>query len=82
MGTLQTYLQAAMDHAEFETLPEQEGVFGRIPGLDGLWANGPTMAQCRDELESALEDWVLVGLRLGHRMPEVGGVSLPLPEVA
>lgn len=82
MGTLNAYLQAAMDHAQFETLPGDEGVFGNIPGLDGVWANAPNVEQCRDELESALEDWVLVGLRLGHDIPPIGGVDLPLPGVA
>lgn len=82
MGILRAYLQAAMDHAQFETLPGSEGVFGYIPGLDGLWANAPTVVACREELESALEDWVLVGLRLGHEIPPIDGVALPVPEPA
>ena len=72
MGPLSAYFEAAMSHAEFETLPDNEGVFGHIPGLDGLWANAPTVTACRDELKSALEDWVLVGLQLGHEALTAG----------
>lgn len=79
---LRAYLDAAMARAEFESLADDGSVFGHIPGLDGVWANAPTVEECRDELESALEDWVIAGLRLGHEIPAVDGVSLALPEIA
>lgn len=79
---LRAYLDAAMAHAEFETLTDDGSVFGHIPGLDGVWANALTLEGCREELESALEDWVVAGLRLGHEIPAMDGISLALPEIA
>jgi predicted RNase H-like HicB family nuclease len=74
---LRDYPDAAMRRARYETLSDDEGYYGEIPGLDGLWANAPTLEACREELASALEDWVTMGLQLGHQLPEIDGVVLP-----
>ena len=33
--------------------------FGRIEGVQGVWANEDTLEACREELRSAFEDWIL-----------------------
>ncbi len=43
--------------------------FGEIPGLKGVWANKKTLENCREELLSALEDWVLFKLKDGDTIP-------------
>ncbi len=78
---LRAYLDAALSRAVYEPISADEGIWGEIPGFDGLWANAPTPSECAKELASALEDWVIVGLRLGHELPEVDGLRLPVPEV-
>ncbi len=50
--------------------------FGEIPGLDGLWANAKTLEACRDELEQSLEEWIVLGLQLGHPIPAIDGIEL------
>ncbi|GAG21281.1 unnamed protein product, partial [marine sediment metagenome] len=35
-----------------------------------------TLRECEDELRSTLEDWVLVGLKLGHPIPVLAGYDL------
>jgi predicted RNase H-like HicB family nuclease len=49
---------------------------GEIPKLHGVAAFGGTLRECERELRSTLEDWVLVGLRLGHPLPKLGGIDL------
>jgi hypothetical protein len=39
-------------------------------------AFGGDLSGCHDELRSALEDWVLVGLKLGHTIPAIAGIVL------
>ncbi len=63
---LTAYIDAAMGKAQYEILPEEEGYFGRIPGLQGVWANTDTLETCRTELRETLEEWILLGLRKGH----------------
>ncbi len=66
---LTDYIRAAMAKAQYEILPEDKTYFGEIPGVQGVWANEDTLEACREELQSVLEDWILVGLRMGHLIP-------------
>lgn len=72
---LTQYIQQAMRHAQYE-LMENGHFFARIPECKGLWAEGPTLEVCREELQSTLEDWLLLGLQLGHRLPVIEGINL------
>jgi len=42
----------------------------------GVIAFAPTLRECEDELRSTLEDWILVGLKLGHPLPLISGIDL------
>lgn len=76
------YIQAAMRHAEFEKM-ENGKYFGTIASCRGLWADGDTVDQCREELRSVLEDWILVKVRFGDTMPVIDGVDInPQPVYA
>jgi hypothetical protein len=39
-------------------------------------ALGATLRECSDELRSTLEDWILLGMKLGHSLPVIAGVNL------
>lgn len=39
-------------------------------------AFGTSLRQCEEELRSTLEDWILVGLRLGHPLPVLASIDL------
>ena len=72
---LTEYIGAAMHHARYEILPD--GTFyGEIPGFRGVYANAATLEICREELQEVLEGWIVRGLRLGHTLPGVDGITL------
>lgn len=72
---LSEYLAQAMAQAVYDKL--DDGTFGgRIPTCKGVIAFGGTLRECEDELRSTLEDWILVGLKLGHSLPVIGGLDL------
>ncbi|HET6568447.1 MAG TPA: hypothetical protein VFG50_10820 [Rhodothermales bacterium] len=80
---LTAYIEAAMRHATYEILEDGEGYYGEIPGIQGVWVNAETLEACRDELQSVLEDWILVGFHLGAVIPPVDGIDLnPIAEKA
>ena len=81
---LTDYIRAAMRRAKYEILEDDQSFWGEIPGLDGVWANEESLERCREELESALEDWIVVGLWLHHEIPVVDGIDLnpKIPNVA
>ena len=72
---LTEYIQAAMRQATYE-LVEKGRFFGSIPRCEGAWSEGKTLEQCRKELQSVLEDWILLGLHQGHKLPVIDGLNL------
>ncbi len=72
---LSDYIDRAMAQAEYDNL-EDNSFAGRIAACKGVLAFGSTLKECEDELRSTLEDWILVGLKLGHPLPVVGGIDL------
>lgn len=72
---LTDYVHAAMTAAEYDKL-DDESFAGRIPGCSGVVAFGATLRSCEEELRSTLEDWVLLGLKLGHPLPVLSGIDL------
>jgi predicted RNase H-like HicB family nuclease len=72
---LTPYIRAAMHLAKYEIL-EDHTYYGEIPGFQGVWANADSLDTCREELQSALEDWLILGLRMGHELPVVAEINL------
>ena len=69
------YIDSALSLAEYDKL--DDGTFsGRIPECKGVIVFGDTLRECETELQSALEDWILVGLKLGHHLPVINGYDL------
>jgi len=72
---LTAYIEAALELARYDKL--EDGSFaGEIPRLKGVAAFGRTLRECEAELHSTLEDWILVGLRFGHKLPVLAGIDL------
>ncbi len=72
---LSEYIQQALAQGVYEEL--EDGTFGgRIPACPGLVAFGATLRECSDELRSTLEDWILLGMKLGHSLPVIAGINL------
>lgn len=72
---LTRYIQTAMHQAVYELL--DDGTFyGEIPTCPGVLSNAATLEACREELQSTLEEWLILGLRLGHPLPVLDGINL------
>lgn len=69
------YVTSALGEAVYDKLGD--GSFaGRIPRCPGVVAFGTTLRECEESLRSTLEDWVLVGLKLGHPLPVIDDIDL------
>lgn len=72
---LTDYVNQALAKAVYDKL--EDGTFvGRIPPCVGVVALGATLQECEVELRSTLEDWILVGLKLGHPLPVIDDIDL------
>ena len=72
---LTEYVSQLMAHAVYDKL-EDSTFAGRIPQCKGVVAFETTLRECEDELRSTLEDWILVGLKLGHPLPVIAKIDL------
>jgi predicted RNase H-like HicB family nuclease len=70
------YIQAAMRRARYEILSDDQTFYGQIPDCPGVWANEPTLKECRESLQSALEDWILFSVERQQRLPVLDGLDL------
>ncbi|HHI30809.1 MAG TPA: type II toxin-antitoxin system HicB family antitoxin [Candidatus Methanoperedenaceae archaeon] len=80
MGYYLKYAHAAMEKARYEILPDDGTPYAEIPGFDGVYANSDTLESCRDELEEALEEWIVLRIRLNLPLPVVDDIGLAIME--
>ncbi len=74
------YIEAALERAVYKTLEdEEEPIFVSVPELPGAWATGRTVEEARKELIGVIEEWILLGIRLGHPIPPIGGHTISFP---
>lgn len=72
---LSEYVEYAMSAAVYDKL--EDGSFsGRIPACKGVIAFAGTLHECAKQLRSTLEEWILLGLKLGHPLPVLNGIDL------
>jgi predicted RNase H-like HicB family nuclease len=77
---LSQYIQAALERAHYETIEDEEPFYAEVPGLDGVWATGKSMEECRRNLQDAIEDWLFFSIAKGLPIPALGDVTIRLPE--
>jgi len=79
---LTEYIQAALHHARYEIIEDDNPYYGEIPGFDGVYASTKTLESCREELREVLEEWILLRVSHNLRLPVVDGVKLKIEHVA
>jgi len=79
---LTIYIETAIRHARCEVFDEDGTHYCEIPECPGVWANEPTRDLALEELRSALEDWIALGLAMHDPLPEIDGVTIVIQGVA
>ena len=70
------YILAALERAEYKVIDDPEPIFGEVPELDGVWATGKTIEECRRELISVIEGWIALRLKMGDTIPSIGNAGI------
>ncbi|MEZ5335113.1 MAG: type II toxin-antitoxin system HicB family antitoxin [Methanolobus sp.] len=63
------YIQAALEKARYEIIEDDEPYYGEVPELEGVWATGNTLEECRKNLEETIDEWIVFRLRKGLTLP-------------
>jgi predicted RNase H-like HicB family nuclease len=66
------YIHAALEKARYEIIEDDEPYYGEVPELDGVWATGSTLEECRKNLEETIDEWIVFRLRRGLTLPPIG----------
>ncbi len=77
---LSDYVDAALAHAVYDKL-EDDSFVGTIPECVGVICFASTLQDCQKELQSTLEDWILLGFKLGHTFPVIDSIDLNVEPV-
>jgi len=68
MSMLSSFVSKRLRDARYKLLGDGS-YFGEIPSLKGVWANAKNIEDCRKELKSALEDWILFSVKESGSIP-------------
>lgn len=66
------YIQAALEHAKYEIIDDEEPYFGEVSELQGVWASGKTLEECRKNLEEVIDEWIIIRSIKGMTIPSIG----------
>jgi predicted RNase H-like HicB family nuclease len=71
------YVRAALDRVLDETV-DAKTVCATVPGLPGVLATGTSLESCRADLVNVIEEWILVRVANGLRIPRLGTVKVQI----
>jgi predicted RNase H-like HicB family nuclease len=66
------YITAALSRAKYEIIEDEEPYYGEVPEMEGVWATGKTLEECRHNLSDVIDGWLVVRLKKGLPIPPIG----------
>ena len=66
------YIEAALSRAKYEIIEDEEPYYGEVPELEGVWATGKTLEECRRNLAEVIDSWLVLSLKRGLPIPPIG----------
>ena len=66
------YIEKALAHARYELIEDDEPYYGEIAELEGVYATGKTLEECRSNLAEVIDGWLVVRLHRGLPIPPLG----------
>lgn len=73
------YIEEALNLAHYEIIEDEEPFYGEIPKLQGVWATGKTLEDCRRNLRESLEGWIIVSLNKNIELPKLKDINIYEP---
>ncbi|GBE54178.1 hypothetical protein BMS3Bbin15_00330 [archaeon BMS3Bbin15] len=73
------YINAALEKAKYEIIDDEEPFYGEVPGLQGVWATGETLEECRKNLAEVIEGWIIIKIKDGLPIPPIDGRNIEQP---
>jgi len=74
------YIHEALNRAKYELIEDDEPHYGEIAEIQGVWASGKSLEECRENLKDVLEGWILLSIRKGLPIPRLGSFEIREPQ--
>jgi predicted RNase H-like HicB family nuclease len=69
---LTEYVEEALRRARYDKIEDEEPYYGEVGDLQGVWATGKTLEECRSNLKEVIEGWILLSIKRGFEIPALG----------
>ena len=66
-------INAALNKAKYELIEDEYSYYGEVPDLQGVWASGKTLEECRRNLAEVIDSWLVLSLKKGLPIPAIEG---------
>lgn len=76
------YINEALKLAKYEIIDDEEPYYGEIPAIQGVWASGKTLEECRTNLKETLDEWIILSFKKNLSIPEIKGINLNIKAIA
>ena len=73
---LTEYVEEALQRAHYEIIDDEEPYYGEVKELQGIWASGKSLEECRKHLKDVIEGWLLVSIKNNKMIPELGNARI------
>jgi predicted RNase H-like HicB family nuclease len=70
------YIGSALEKAQYKVIDDEYPYFAEVPDLDGVWATGKSIEDCRKELIEVIEEWIVARLQRGLSIPAINGQTI------
>jgi predicted RNase H-like HicB family nuclease len=74
------YINAALRKAKYEIIEDEEPYYGEIPELEGIWATGKDLEECRRHLAEVVDGWLIIRIKKGLPIPSIGKFKVKAPK--
>ena len=69
------YIEEALKRARYEIIDDEEPYYGEVAELQGVWATGKSLEECRNSLKEVIKGWIIVSIKKGLPIPKLGDRS-------
>jgi predicted RNase H-like HicB family nuclease len=77
IAMLTEYVEEALRRAHYEIIDDrEEAYYGEIADLEGVWASGKSLEECRGHLKDVVEGWILISIKKGLPIPKLGAYEI------
>ena len=72
---IQDFIVSKLNRASYEMIDGGKRFYAEIKDLKGVWAEGKTLEECRTNLMTTIEGWIILRLKKNLPIPDFNSLS-------